>query len=143
MAAALLVSGFQTSDKIDRKQLRDMLSQLGYELKDIEKTEGKEKYSFTFSRGGLDIPVGAEISPSGSYIWYTVNLGEVPSGEKSLELLRKNSEIQPCFFYVTKSSSRLMMALPIENRNVTNAILRLRAEKIVDDVANSKSVWQK
>lgn len=134
--------GFQGSDAVTRKQLREMLVQLGYEVKDLETAPGKEKYSYTQERSGLNIPIGAEISPSNSYIWLTVNCkGEVPTGDKAVELLKKNAEIQPSFFYVTKSG-KLLMALPIDNRGVTNALLRQRSEKLVDDVAKTKDVWQ-
>jgi hypothetical protein len=130
--------------KMDRKQLRDTLTQLGYEVKDIVKDAGKEKYAVTFTRDSLDIPVGFEISPSGSYIWLTVNLGDAPpeSAPKNLALLKQNSKIQPTFFYIT-DSGRLMAALPIENRGVTNAIIRLRAETVSENVGKTKDIWQK
>lgn len=130
--------------KMDRKQLRDTLTQLGYEVKDIVKDAGKEKYAVTFTRDGLDIPVGFEISPSGSYIWLTVNLGDAApeSAPKHLALLKQNSKIQPTFFYVT-DSGRLMAALAIENRGVTNAIIRLRAETVSENVGKTKDIWQK
>src|SRR5690348_7235783 len=65
--------------QVDRKQLRTILVQLGYEVNDINKEEGKEKYSVSFSQDGLNIPIGLEISPSNSYIWMTVNLGDAPT----------------------------------------------------------------
>lgn len=143
VAALYGFSSFQT-EKIDRKQLRDMLVQLGYEVTDIVKDEGKEKYSVKFTKDGLDIPVGFEISPSNSYIWLTVNLGEAPteSAPKCFALLKQNSKIQPTFFYIT-DSGRLMCALAIENRGVTNAILRQRADSVSDNVGKTKDTWQK
>lgn len=138
--------GFSTfqSDRIDRKQLRDMLVQLGYEVTDIVKDEGKEKYSVKYSKDGLDIPVGFEISPSNTYIWLTVNLGDAPaeSSPKCFALLKQNAKVQPTFFYVTESG-RLMCALAVENRGVTNSILRLRGETVSDNVGKTKDVWQK
>jgi hypothetical protein len=136
--------GFVQNSQIDRKQLRDMLVQMGYEVNDIVKDAGKEKYSVKFVNNGLDIPVGYEISPSNSYIWLTVNLGEAPteSSAKTLALLKENAKIQPTFFYIT-ASGRLMAALPIENRGVTNAVLRLRSESISENVGKTKETWQK
>lgn len=139
------VVGFKSQQdaQVTRKQLREMLVQLGYEVNDIVKDEGKEKYSVKYSKYELDIPVGFEISPSNSYIWLTVNLGEAPKegGAKTLNLLKQNSKIQPTFFYVT-DSGRLMAALAIENRGVTNAILRARAESVSENVGKTKEVWQ-
>jgi hypothetical protein len=139
------IVGFAPSQdgQITRKQLREMLVQLGYEVADIVKDEGKEKYAVTFSKNELDIPVGFEISPSNAYIWLTVNLGDAPKegGSKTLSLLKQNSKIQPTFFYIT-DSGRLMAALAVENRGVTNAVLRVRAEAISDNVGKTKDIWQ-
>lgn len=136
--------GFVQSQAIDRKQLRDMLVQLGYEVTDVVKDAGKEKYSAKFSNDGLDIPVGYEISPSGSYVWLTVNLGEAPTTatQKSFDLLKQNAKVQPTFFYITESG-RLMAALAVENRGITNAILKTRSETIAANVGKTKDVWQK
>lgn len=140
-----VISGFGSyqDDQITRAQLREKLVELGYEVKDIVKDAGKEKYSVNFNKYELNIPVGFEISPSNSYIWLTVNLGEAPTtgNEKCLNLLKQNGKIQPTFFYVTESG-RLMAALPVENRNVTNAVLRLRAETVSDNVGKTKQFWQ-
>lgn len=145
----LLVSGTivgfrgQQDGAITRTQLKEMLVQLGYEVSDIVTEVGKEKYSVKFAKNDLNIPVGFEISPSNTYIWLTVNLGEAPKegGPRTLALLKQNSKVQPTFFYVT-DSGRLMAALPVENRGVTNAILRLRAESISDNVGKTKEFWQ-
>ncbi len=120
-----------------------MLVQLGYEVTDIVKEEGKEKYSVVFTKNDLNIPVGFEISPSNTYIWLTVNLGTAPTegNAKCLNLLKQNAKVQPTFFYVT-DSGRLMAALPIENRLVTNEVMRLRAESVSDNVGKTKEFWQ-
>lgn len=135
--------GFYQNPQIDRKQLREMLSQLGYEVKDIVKDAGKEKYSVTATKYSLDIPVGFEISPSNSYVWLTVNLGAAPeaSSPKCSALLKQNAKSQPTFFYITESG-RLMAALPIDNQGITNAILRTKFEAISEQVGKSKDVWQ-
>ncbi|MBC8065710.1 MAG: hypothetical protein H7Y17_12840, partial [Chlorobia bacterium] len=45
LLCSVALFGFYQNPQIDRKQLRDMLTQLGYEVTDIVKEEGKEKYS--------------------------------------------------------------------------------------------------
>ena len=142
LIAVPAIMGFQASDQISRQQLKDMLVQLGYDVKDLDATAGKEKYSFTVERSGLNIPVAAEISANGNYIWLTVFCKEgAPSGDKALNLLKRNAEIQPTQFYVSKSG-KIMAGLTIENREVNNAILRQRTEKIAEDVAKTKEDWQ-
>ena len=145
VVASLALYGFARyqNAQVDRKQLREMLVQLGYEVQDILKDEGKQKYSSKFTRDGLDIPIGYEISPSNTYIWLTVNLGTAPTegSAKTLALLKQNSKVQPTFFYIT-DSGRLMAALPVENRAVTNAVLRARSESLAENVGKTKEVWQ-
>lgn len=129
--------------QIDRKQLRTTLVQLGYEVNDINKEEGKEKYSISIAQDALNIPIGLEISPSNSYIWLTVNLGDAPAetSTKCLALLKQNAKIQPCFFYVTESG-RMMMGLPVENHEIDNARIRNRLTIIADNVGKTKDIWQ-
>ncbi|HRK22514.1 MAG TPA: PepSY domain-containing protein [Fimbriimonadaceae bacterium] len=140
------ITGFASKsqeNQITRTQLREMLVQLGWEVTDIVKDAGKEKYSVKFTKNELDIPVGFEISPSNSYVWLTVNLGDAPKepNAKCLELLRQNGKVQPTFFYITESG-RLMAALAVENRGITNAVLRTRAETVSDNVGKTKTSWQ-
>jgi hypothetical protein len=140
------VSGYsqQTCDQITRAQLREKLAQLGYEVKDIVKDAGKEKFSVTLNKEGLDIPVAAEISGNTKYIWLTVNLGNPPSQLEAMNntLLKKNAEIQPSFFYITEAG-RLMMGLPLNNLGITNAFLRDRIESIAGNVALTRTLWQR
>jgi hypothetical protein len=128
---------------LTRPRLREVLGELGYEIEDIVKDPGKEKYSVKFSNSDLNIPIGYEISPSNTYIWLTVNLGEAPkeANEKCLTLLKQNSKVQPTFFYITESG-RLMAALPVENRGVTNLILKQRSDSLAANVGKTKEFWQ-
>lgn len=143
--SSLMLLGFvsQQNGAIDRKQLREMLVQLGYEVRDISKDAGKEKYEVTFKTDGFNVPIGYEISPSLNYIWLTVNLGDAPKSgnDKTLQLLKQNGKIQPSFFYIT-DSGRLMMAIAVENRGLTNAILKARSEAVSENVEKTSKVWQ-
>lgn len=144
IAALVALCGFVQDTQITRPQLRSMLEQLGYEVKDLVKDAGKEKYTVTVTRGGLDIPIAYEISSNNGYIWLTVNLGDAPSesSSKNAALLRQNGKIQPCQFYVTEKGL-LMMGFPVENKNVTNALLRQRTDTIADNVSKTEDIWKK
>ncbi|MEP7236819.1 MAG: hypothetical protein ABI685_03100 [Ferruginibacter sp.] len=128
---------------LTRPQLKDLLVQMGFTVKDIVKEEGKEKYEVSHPGSGFNVPLGYEISASTNFIWLTAFLGkpETITAEKTMALIKKNAEIQPCFFYVT-ASGNVMMAVAIENRGVTSAILRRHIDKIVSDVSNNASIWQ-
>lgn len=134
----------QNCDPITRTQLREKLVQLGYEVKDLVKDAGKEKFAVTLTKEGLDIPVAAEISGNTKYIWLTVNLGNPPSQLEAMNntLLKKNAEIQPSFFYITESG-KLMMGLPLNNLCMTNVFLRDRMEAIAGSVVSTRTLWQR
>jgi hypothetical protein len=142
----VLFSGFKKLEDctpITSSQLRTMLVQLGYDVKDLNLNPGKEKYVITIASGGLDVPIGAELSASTKYIWLTVNLSSADStnGAKNYSLLKQNGIAQPAQFYVT-SKGVLMMGLPIENKGVTNYVLREKLEFLAVKVSNAKSIWQ-
>ena len=127
---------------INQTKLKEILVQLGYTPKDIISTPGKEKYEIKLNRGGLDVPMGLEISPSTNYIWLTVFLGKAPSdSSKYFKLLKHNSKIQPALFYVTDSGN-LMMGLPVDNRGINNALLKRYTEFIAGKIADTKDAWQ-
>ena len=134
----------QNCEQVTSEKLREMLVQLGYEVKDIVKTPGSEKYSVDNKTTALNVPVAYELSPSKNFIWLTVNLG-TPRADSSVmnaALLRENTKIQPCQFYITAKGT-LMMGFALENRGLTNAILRKHSDKIVADVESTKLLWQK
>jgi hypothetical protein len=133
----------QSCQPIDRKQLREMLVQLGYNVNDLVKDPGLEKFSIVLTRDGLDIPIAAEMSSNSRYIWLTVNLGAAKpeNSLRNLSLLKQNAKAQPCQFYIT-DSGKLMMGLPVENHGLSNAVLRERIESIASRVSESKVMWQ-
>ena len=146
-ALVALISSFgfkHQTGPIDRATLKSMLSQLGYDVKDLDTTAGKEKYSVEVEQEGLNIPIAFEISANGNYVWLTVYLGDAPAdtSAESLALLKSNADIQPSQFYVTKSG-KLMMGLGLENHELTNSILRTKISSLLDNVTSTKSVWQK
>lgn len=123
------------------KELREVLVGLGYEVKDLSTEAGKEKYEILTKTDSFNVPMGAEISPSKSYIWLTVYLGADADTRKHRDILKQNGLVQPSQFYVTKSD-KLMVALPVENRGMTPAYLKDKISKLVGDVESSATVWQ-
>jgi hypothetical protein len=145
LAVAAGFATLQSEDKLDAVGVSKMVQGMGYELKTLNTEVGKEKYEFTISKGGLDIPIAAEVSPSKNYIWFTIFFGEAPvaaqaNGAKMHALLNWNFKVQPAQFYITDKGN-LMMAYAIDNRNVTPALMRRVIDKIVDDAVRSKDAW--
>jgi len=146
--ALLALAGFrsvQGADRLDAASMKALVSGLGYELKTLNAEEGKEKYEFTITKGGLDIPVAAEISASTNYVWFTIFFGEGPSaaeakGPKMHALLNWNFKVQPCQFYITDKGN-LMLAVAVDNRGINAAVMRRVIDKLIDDAVRSKDAW--
>lgn len=138
-AALTLLMGGQ-SPQIDHAELKAMIAGLGYEVKDINLEAGKEKYEFKMKTTGFDVPVGAEVSPSKNYIWFTVNLGTFKP-ERAAALIKQNQKIQPNFFYATEKDA-LMMGIAVDNRGVNPAAIRRITDKLASDVEKTSSDWQ-
>jgi hypothetical protein len=143
--AALLVTNFAPQDgagALDAKQLKEMITNLGYEAKALNEEVGKEKYEFKLESGGFDIWIAAEISASKNYVWLTVLLGDAPSADsaKPYEYLKRNNKIQPTFFYVT-DKGKMMMGYPMDNRGITPPIFRRTMTKLSTDCASTADLW--
>jgi len=139
--ATLSYPFFFADDPLTPDSLNNMIKGLGYETKNIN-TDAKPKYEFTCKTQKFNIPISGEVSPSGNYVWLTINLGAVSKDtSKHLPLLSANADIQPSFFYVTKKDS-LMLASPIDNRGISAAVLKRVVEKMIKDVDNTATLWQ-
>jgi hypothetical protein len=133
----------QSCDPLNAQQLKNLLTQMGYTVKDLISDPGKEKYEVDLTSATLNVPIAYEFSPSKNFIWLTVNLGK-PKGDTSVanaNLLKRNTDIQPCQFYITASGA-LMLGLAIENRGLTPAIMRRHTDKVVSDVSSTATLWQ-
>ena len=133
----------QTCDPITQSRLKEILVQLGYTVKDLNTTAGKEKYEAAASTTDFNVPIGFEISASSNYIWLTVFLGKAPGDTSSAfyNLLKQNFKIQPTFFYITDSGN-LMMGLPVDNRGVNNTVMKRYIDFISGKVSETKLYWQ-
>lgn len=138
-----LFSQAQDCKPLDAAQLKQMLTELGYEHKDIGTSPGKEKYEVKHLKTDFTIPVAYEISASTNYIWLTVFLGRdtVTASRNYNSLLRQNGVIQPCQFYITEKGN-VMLGLAVENRGVTNAILRRHTETICTNLSKTSDYWK-
>ncbi|MEQ1823260.1 MAG: hypothetical protein ABL949_12165 [Fimbriimonadaceae bacterium] len=142
--ALILPVVHQEPTVIDTAQLKGLIEGLGYDVRQIATNPepGREKYEFKITKDDLNVPIGAEVSPSKRYVWLTVFLGPPPTDmTKHTEMLKRNGKIQPCFFYITEKGN-LMIGLPVENRQVSSAVMRRTVDLIVDSVVDTKSVWQ-
>jgi hypothetical protein len=133
----------QDCNPINQTKLKEILVQLGYTVKDLVTTPGKQKYEIKTTKDGLDVPISYELSSSTNYVWLTVFLGKPPAEGSVLNasLLKQNAKIQPCQFYITEAGN-LMMGLASDNRGINNATLRRYTDFITARVTETKAYWQ-
>lgn len=133
----------QNCTPIATSDLRRMLGELGYEVKDLNTVQGTEKYEIKVMAPGFEVPMGIEISPNKAYVWFSVLLGKAfdESSPKNMALLKRNAVIQPHHFYVSEKGS-LMMAIALENKCVTNFALKKFSDALAAKVSESKVYWQ-
>jgi len=124
------------TDKMEAPTLKAMLAEMGFSVTNLS----ENKFTFVQQSTSLNIPIAAEISPSGNFVWLTVNLGPSRPTLNFEELLKQNGKIQPNFFYIT-SKNNLMMAMAMENRALNPTVVRRVVEKIIQDVQGTQPVW--
>ena len=132
----------QGSEPVTAPQLKEMITNLGFEVKALNEEVGKEKYEFTVKTTDFDVPIAAEISGSKNYIWITVYLGDAPKPDspKCHALLSRNFKIQPSQFYITERGA-LMLGFAMENRGITPVVFKRTYTKLSEDVVKSADVW--
>lgn len=122
-------------------QLVAMLRGMGYEPKELSTDPAKPKSEVQTKTAKFNVPIAFEISPSGRFIWLTIKLGDSGvSGDTAIRILQRGASIQPTQFYLT-SKNELMIAMPIDNRDVTPAYLRFVIEKLDADVDSTADLW--
>ncbi len=132
----------QDSEQIDAPRLKEMVTNLGFEVKSLNEEVGKEKYEFTVKTSDFDVPIAAEISGSKNYVWLTVYLGDSPKPDspKCHSLLSRNFKVQPSQFYITEKGA-LMIGFAMENRGINPAVLKRTYTKLSDDVVKTADIW--
>ena len=145
-ASALLSFGpalhRQDPGPLDAPKLKDMIVGLGYAVRALNETAGKEKYEFTVKTPEFDVPVAAELSGSKNYVWLTVFLGAAPKADspKCLSYLQRNFKIQPSQFYVTDKGN-LMLGIVVDNRGIDSNVLRRVITKLSEDAVSTADLW--
>jgi len=138
-----LQSSAQDCGPISTTRLKELLTGMGFTVKNTNEEGKTEKFEIKNAAGGLDIPTTYEISGSTNYIWITVFLGKAKDegSAANTDLLKQNANIQPCLFYIT-AKGNIMMGLPVENRAVTSAVLKRCNDFISARVGETKTYWQ-
>ena len=127
-------------------ELKTLLGELGYTVKDVGTAAGQGVYDISIAALGFNIPTRVYLSKSKKKLWLSVTLMTKEDVDKLTRedlqaILAKNSQIGPCHFLV--EDGRLKMHLALDNRQITAAILRSEFFLLSSRVTETKSLWQK
>lgn len=141
-AAAFVPLVIEQDTQMSAAQLKEMVTNAGYEVKALNEEAGKEKYEFTVKTEEFDVPIATEISGSRNYVWLTVYLGDAPRPDspKCHAMLSRNFKVQPSQFYITERGA-LMLGFAMENRGITPVVFRRTFTKLADDVVKTADIW--
>lgn len=120
-------------------QLRKIVEGLGYETRDGSSKESPN-FEFTINEGGLDIHILAEESESTNYIWLKLAFDKLKPGQDAKTFLSRTNDIQPAHFYLYDDGV-LGMAVAVENRAVTPAVVRRGIDILVDGAIATQDYW--
>ncbi|MBS1720056.1 MAG: hypothetical protein JST35_06390 [Armatimonadetes bacterium] len=132
--------GQVATDAIDGPALAKILTDLKMEPKNIAEEGEKPLFAFDIKTEKFNVPMVAEVSSSGRYIWLTCTLKEDARTSDSMSILRAIGDIQPTHLWVTKSN-RLKMGLSIDNRGVNATVVKFVLDKLADDLEKTSSIW--
>ncbi len=139
--AAALAAEAKPKDKggVTVTQLRKIVGGLGFETKD---GTGKDSpnFEFTVNEGGLDIHILAEQSESTNYIWLKLAFDKLEPGQDAKTFLTQTGNTQPAHFYLYDDGT-LGMAVAIENRGITPAVVKRGIDILVDGAVSTQKYW--
>lgn len=143
LSAAALPSAALAAPPLTYVQLMNMATNMGYTPVTITKGTENPKFEIKTKSGTFDVPLGLEITPSGRFVWVSVNLGQKTlTGDQAMAILRRGATVQPTQFWYT-SNGNLMLGMAIDNRDVTPAYLRFVLDKVGADVSSTADIWNK
>lgn len=125
---------------LDDAGLLKLLEGLGYVMKDL----GNQQTQLTVEQGNRRWYVTVGLSGSGSYVWFSANLGDLPPldqipAARLDALLDYNGQWDAAHFYV--NDKLLQMARAMLNRGVTAVILRREIEAMASRVGSTAAAW--
>lgn len=108
---------------------------------DISGSSGSKVYQINLVSGGLNVPIALEVSASGKFVWLSaiVGSGNIAPDRAALAL-KRISKIGPTIIW--DDAVKLRFGLPVENRALTQTIVKDAMERLANDIANNRDIWQ-
>jgi len=123
--------------------LKRMLEDMGYEPEETT----KDIFRIQIERDNWKIPVRLYILKEAHVIWMDATLSQIENPElvppqALVRLLKENEKIGPAHFALHSTDKFLHMYEPIENREISQAILRKRIDGFDGTVRKTFDVWK-
>jgi hypothetical protein len=122
--------------------LSQMLTEMAYEPKKL-----KQGYVVAIKQGEWTYNVQFVISPNREKLGLNANMGSVEDAStvtaaQWMNLLAANTDIAPSFFYYNKNNHTLYMHRVLDNRFITQAILRQQVDAFTANIKETAELWK-
>jgi hypothetical protein len=128
-------------------RLVELLTDLGYEPKEVS-TDGKQdSYLITSEREGWKLPIGVSLSPDRSVLWVGATFEALSNPAAAapsawLKLLEATNQHQPIHFAINEQSRRVSLWLGFPNTHLDASFLREQLETFEDAVRTTHPYWK-
>ena len=113
---------------------------MGFEPKALS-----QGYLIVIKRDTWTLNIQIRLSEDKRKVGINANLGDVKepqiSGAQWMALLAATGDVEPSMFYYDPKQKRLYLHRVLDNRNMTNAILRDELEKFSTNVVTTENIW--
>lgn len=140
----------QNPDALDIAGVGKILDSIQYEHVWVP---SKTDYTVSLERGKFEVHPEVWISTSGKKIWITMEVRPISKGELNnpaylAKLLAANADVGPAQFYTQNFGTganpdwRLGFGYPIDNRAVTDSVVKEALDAYLDDLVKEVPIWQ-
>lgn len=145
-AASFALAQSKPANAIDEKVLKTMLEGLGYDPEPVKLSGDRTGYNIKVSFKGYDATMFMQISPSGTFVWGTLNLATIKSehyaeGSRLFKLLQLNQVHGPCHFYITPSGKMLCLTRGLFIKGITNKDLKDHIDGLLSVAEQTVEHW--
>ncbi|MFO0969923.1 MAG: type III secretion system chaperone [Gemmataceae bacterium] len=132
-------------DALTDESLSTMLRELGYEPTVRKNTSGSGSvYHLKVPRGTWTFEVDVSLSNNKRKVWLSCwfnDMARDPTASEFSALMEANFKHGPAHFTYTPKTRTLNLGMALDNRALSNDILRLELDTFMDVIRDTQSLW--